>query len=49
MEELDKDKKTCFYEDGKTGKCLGYATSENDDEPCDYCKSCNLLSAKEED
>ncbi len=42
---LDKDKKNCFYEDGHTGKCLGYG----DDEPCDYCKNCEKLSIKEDD
>ncbi len=44
---LDKDKKTCFNEDGHTGKCLGYSTI-NDDEPCEYCKTCEALSIKEE-
>lgn len=47
-EGLDKNKKSCFYEDGHTGKCLGYSTY-NDDEPCNYCKSCDALSINEED
>ncbi len=46
--ELDRDKKTCFYEDGNTGKCLGYS-NVNDDEPCEYCKSCEALSIKGDD
>ncbi len=29
-------------EDGNTGKCLGFGTSECDDEPCDTCKKCKL-------
>ena len=45
---LDKDKKTCFYEDGHTGRCLGYSFFNND-EPCIYCKTCEALSIKEED
>ncbi len=45
---LDKDKKTCFYEDGNTGKCLGQSNI-NDDEPCEYCKSCEVLSIKGDD
>ena len=45
---LDKNKKYCFNEDGNTGKCLGYSNI-NDDEPCEYCKSCEALSIKGED
>jgi len=40
---LNKEKQYCFNEDGHTGKCLGYGN----DEPCDYCKSCERLSIKE--
>lgn len=30
-------------------KCLGYAKSDNDDEPCEQCKRCRLnLSLEEE-
>ena len=46
--ELDRDKKNCFYEDGNTGKCLGYS-NVNDDEPCEYCESCEALSIKGDD
>ena len=46
--ELDREKKTCFYEDGHTGKCLGYSTY-NDDEPCYYCKKCDAINVKESD
>ena len=42
---LNKDKQYCFNEDGNTGKCLGYG----DDEPCEYCKTCERLSIKETD
>ena len=42
---LDKNKKYCFYEDGNTGKCLGYSNVD-DDEPCEYCQSCEALSIK---
>lgn len=42
---LNKEKQYCFNEDGHTGKCLGYG----DDEPCNYCKSCERLSIKEDD
>ena len=45
---LNKDKKTCFYKDGNTGKCLGYS-NVNDDEPCEYCKTCEALSIKGDD
>lgn len=45
--ELDKDKQYCFYEDGHTGKCLGYSNF-NDDEPCDYCKGCERINTEEE-
>lgn len=48
INELDREKKTCFYEDGHTGKCLGYSTY-NDDEPCDYCKKCDAINVKESD
>lgn len=24
------------------GKCEGFGTSKNDDEPCEICKECNL-------
>lgn len=41
---LNKEKQYCFNEDGNTGKCLGYG----DDEPCDYCKSCERINIKEE-
>lgn len=44
---LDKDKQYCFYEDGHTGKCLGYSNFD-DDEPCDYCKSCEKINTEEE-
>lgn len=43
---LNKEKQYCFNEDGKTGLCLGYS-SYNDDEPCDYCKSCEKINVKE--
>ena len=46
--ELDKNKKYCFNEDGNTGKCLGYS-NVNDDEPCEYCQSCEALSIKGDD
>lgn len=46
--ELDRDKRTCFYEDGNTGKCLGYS-SINDDESCEYCKTCEALGVKGDD
>lgn len=26
----------------RNGKCMGYQKSENDDEPCEICKSCKL-------
>ena len=45
---LDKNKKYCFYEDGNTGKCLGYSNVD-DDEPCEYCQSCEALSIKGDD
>lgn len=45
---LDKDKKCCFYEDGNTGKCLGYSYFNND-EPCIYCQTCDAISIKEDD
>ncbi len=45
---LNKEKKHCFIEDGYTGKCLGYSFA-NDDEPCEYCKSCEKISIREED
>lgn len=45
---LNKDKQHCFNEDGNTGKCLGYGAF-NDDEPCEYCKTCERLSIKETD
>ena len=45
---LDRNKKSCFYEDGHTEKCLGYSNI-NDDEPCEYCKSCEALSIKGDD
>lgn len=44
---LDKDKKSCFYEDGHTGKCLGYSFF-NDDEPCIYCQTCDAINIKED-
>jgi len=44
---LDKEKQYCFYEDGHTGKCLGYSNFD-DDEPCDYCKSCERINTEEE-
>ena len=44
---LDKNKKYCFNEDGNTGKCLGYSNVD-DDEPCEYCKSCEALSIGDE-
>lgn len=40
---LNKEKQYCFNEDGNTGKCLGYGTFF-DDEPCEYCKSCERLN-----
>ena len=46
--ELDRDQKTCFYEDGHTGKCLGYSNVD-DDEPCEYCKSCEALNVQGDD
>lgn len=45
---LDKEKKGCFYEDGHTGKCLGYSFF-NDDEPCIYCQTCDAINIKEDD
>lgn len=45
---LNKDQKNCFYEDGKTGKCLGYSFFNND-EPCIYCQTCEALSIKRGD
>ena len=45
---LDKNKKYCFIADGNTEKCLGYSNI-NDDEPCEYCKSCEALSIKGDD
>lgn len=45
---LDKEKKGCFYEDGHTGKCLGYSFF-NDDEPCVYCQTCDAINIKEDD
>lgn len=45
---LDKNKKYCFNEDGNTGKCLGYSNVD-DDEPCEYCKTCEALSIKGDD
>ena len=45
---LDKEKKSCFYEDGHTGKCLGYSFF-NDDEPCIYCQTCDAINVKEDD
>lgn len=45
---LDKEKKGCFYEDGHTGKCLGYSFF-NDDKPCIYCQTCDAISIKESD
>ncbi len=45
---LNREKQYCFNEDGHTGKCLGYS-SFNNDEPCNYCKSCERLSIKEDD
>lgn len=45
---LDKNKRNCFYEDGHTGKCLGYSFF-NDDEPCIYCQTCETLSIKGDD
>lgn len=45
---LNKNKKYCFYKDGNTGKCLGYS-NVNDDEPCEYCKTCEALSIKGDD
>ena len=44
---LDKEKKGCFYEDGHTGKCLGYSFF-NDDEPCIYCQTCDAINIKED-
>lgn len=44
---LDKEKKSCFYEDGHTGKCLGYSFF-NDDEPCIYCQTCEAINIKED-
>lgn len=29
-------------------KCLGYASGDNDDEPCEQCKSCSLNLSFEE-
>ena len=26
----------------RNGKCMGYQKSENDDEPCEFCKQCPL-------
>lgn len=46
-ELLDKNKQYCFNEDGHTGKCLGYSRFD-DDEPCDYCKSCEKINTEEE-
>lgn len=31
------------------GKCIGFATSDEDDEPCDLCKDCNLNECYEEE
>ena len=45
---LDRNKKPCFNEDGHTGKCLGYS-NVNDDEPCEYCKTCDVINVKEDD
>lgn len=45
---LDKEKKDCFYEDGHTGKCLGYSFFNND-EPCIYCQTCDAISIKEDE
>lgn len=42
---LNKKTQSCFNEDGNTGKCLGYGN----DEPCDYCKSCDRINIKEDD
>ena len=30
-------------------KCVGYARSENDDEPCEKCKKCKLCTSSEND
>lgn len=46
-ELLDKNRQYCFNEDGHTGKCLGYSRFD-DDEPCDYCKSCEKINTEEE-
>ena len=45
---LNKNEKYCFYEDGKTGKCLGYSNVD-DDEPCEFCKSCEALNVQGDD
>ena len=33
----------------KDGKCLGFAKSEHDDEPCETCKKCKLQQSYESD
>ena len=31
------------------GKCLGFAKSKNDDEPCEVCKRCRCCRSVDED
>lgn len=31
------------------GKCMGFARSETDDEPCEACKKCKLCTSYVED
>lgn len=45
---VNKEKQYCFNEDGNTGRCLGYSNIF-DDEPCEYCKSCEKINIKEDD
>lgn len=44
MIDYDKEEFCKLAEKENDGSCVGYARSEIDDEPCDFCKECEKLS-----